>query len=166
MEQALHHAQDAHRSAAPVGEFDAIVIGAGFAGLYALHKLRQQGLKVRVLEAGRDVGGTWYWNQYPGSRCDIESLEYSYPFDDDLQQEWHWPERFATAPDIQRYASHVSERFDLRDVAQRQLQPGRELALVPAQLFAQPAQARADEELSAGCIRLCKVRSFHGLIAK
>lgn len=114
MEQALHHAQDAHRSAAPVGEFDAIVIGAGFAGLYALHKLRQQGLKVRVLEAGRDVGGTWYWNQYPGSRCDIESLEYSYSFDDDLQQEWHWPERFATAPDIQRYASHVSERFDLR----------------------------------------------------
>ena len=100
MEQALHHAQDAHRSAAPVGEFDAIVIGAGFAGLYALHKLRQQGLKVRVLEAGRDVGGTWYWNQYPGSRCDIESLEYSYSFDDDLQQEWHWPERFATAPDI------------------------------------------------------------------
>lgn len=93
---------------------DAIVIGAGFAGLYALHKLRGLGFNVQVLEAGRDVGGTWYWNQYPGARCDIESLEYSYSFDEDLQQEWHWPERFASAPDIQRYAAHVADRFDLR----------------------------------------------------
>jgi cyclohexanone monooxygenase len=94
--------------------FDAIVVGAGFAGLYALHRLRGLGLKVRVFEAGKDVGGTWFWNRYPGARCDVESLEYSYSFSDDLQQEWEWPERFAAQPDILRYIHHVADRFDLR----------------------------------------------------
>jgi len=76
--------------------FDAIVVGAGVAGLYAIHRLRKLGLKVRAFEAAADVGGTWYWNRYPGCRCDVESLEYSYSFSDDLQQEWHWPERYGT----------------------------------------------------------------------
>lgn len=94
--------------------FDAIVVGAGFGGMYALHRLRKLGLKVKVLEAGEGVGGTWYWNRYPGARCDVESLEYSYSFDDGLQQDWVWPERFSAQPDIERYANHVADRYDLR----------------------------------------------------
>jgi cyclohexanone monooxygenase len=95
-------------------EVDVIVVGAGVTGLYALHRLRGMGLKVRAFEAGGDVGGTWYWNRYPGCRCDVESLEYSYSFDDDLQQEWHWPERYGTQPEILRYVNHVADRYHLR----------------------------------------------------
>lgn len=95
-------------------ELDAVVVGAGFAGLYTLHKLRGLGLRVKVLEAGKGVGGTWFWNRYPGARCDVESLEYSYSFSEDLQQEWNWPERFSAQPDILRYANHVADRLDLR----------------------------------------------------
>ena len=94
--------------------FDAIVVGAGVGGLYAIHRLRKLGLKVRAFEAGGGVGGTWYWNRYPGCRCDVESLEYSYSFSDELQQEWHWPERYGTQPEILRYINHVADRFDLR----------------------------------------------------
>jgi cation diffusion facilitator CzcD-associated flavoprotein CzcO len=98
--------------------FDAVVVGAGFAGLYMLHTLRKLGFAVRVFEAGDGVGGTWYWNRYPGARCDVESIEYSYGFDDDLQQEWEWTERYATQPEILRYLEHVADRFDLRrDIA-------------------------------------------------
>ena len=93
---------------------DLLVVGAGFAGIYMLQRARALGLRALALEAGGDVGGTWYWNRYPGARCDIESLEYSYGFDDALQQEWHWSERFAAQPEILRYAQHVAERFDLR----------------------------------------------------
>lgn len=95
-------------------DLDAVIVGAGFAGLYMLYRLRQQGLRVRVLEAGDDVGGTWYWNRYPGARCDVESLEYSYQFSESLQQEWHWSERYAAQPEILAYLQHVAERFDLR----------------------------------------------------
>jgi cyclohexanone monooxygenase len=98
-------------------QLDAIVAGAGLAGLYALYRLRGLGMKVRVYEAGSGVGGTWFWNRYPGARCDIESLEYSYSFSEDLEQEWKWPERYGTQPEILRYINHVAERFDLlRDV--------------------------------------------------
>ena len=93
--------------------FDAIVIGAGFAGLYMLHRLRRAGLSVHGFEAGSGVGGTWYWNRYPGARCDGESFFYSYQFDDDLQREWTWSERYAAQPEILAYANHVAERFDL-----------------------------------------------------
>jgi cyclohexanone monooxygenase len=93
---------------------DAVVVGAGFAGLYMLHRLRGLGLSVRVFEAGSGVGGTWFWNRYPGARCDIESLEYSYQFSEDLQQEWEWTERYAAQPEILRYLNHVADRFDLR----------------------------------------------------
>ena len=93
---------------------DAVIVGAGFAGLYMLHRLRGLGLSARVFEAGADVGGTWYWNRYPGARCDVESMQYSFSFSDELQQEWRWTERFAGQPEILRYASHVADRFDLR----------------------------------------------------
>ena len=93
---------------------DVAVVGAGFAGLYLLHRLRTLGFAARAFEAAGDVGGTWYWNRYPGARCDVESLQYSYSFDEDLQQEWTWSERFATQPEILRYINHVADRFDLR----------------------------------------------------
>ena len=93
---------------------DAIVVGAGFAGMYMLHKLRGLGLSVKVFETGSGVGGTWFWNRYPGARCDVDSLEYSYQFSEELQQDWHWPERYSAQPDILEYANHVAERFDLR----------------------------------------------------
>ncbi|MFK7894667.1 MAG: flavin-containing monooxygenase [Myxococcota bacterium] len=93
---------------------DAIIVGAGFAGLYMLHRLRQAGRTARVYEAGSDVGGTWYWNRYPGARCDAESLAYSYSFSPELEKEWSWTERYATQPEILRYAQHVADRFDLK----------------------------------------------------
>lgn len=94
--------------------FDAIVVGAGFAGLYALHKLRGMGMSVKVFEAGDGVGGTWYWNRYPGARCDVESMEYSYSFDPELEQQWVWPDKYSKQSDILKYANHVADRFDLR----------------------------------------------------
>ncbi|NRF72057.1 alpha/beta hydrolase fold domain-containing protein [Aquincola sp. S2] len=93
---------------------DAVVVGAGFGGLYALHKLRSLGLEVQGFEAGSGVGGTWFWNRYPGARCDFESVEYSYSFSEELQQEWSWSERYAAQPEILRYINHVADRFDLR----------------------------------------------------
>ena len=97
--------------------FDAVIVGAGFAGLYMLHKLREHGYTARVIEAGSDVGGTWYWNRYPGARCDVESLDYQYGFSDELQREWTWTERYATQPEILAYIQHVANKFDLkRDV--------------------------------------------------
>ncbi|CAN5481759.1 NAD(P)/FAD-dependent oxidoreductase [soil metagenome] len=95
-------------------ELDAVIVGAGFAGMYMLHTLREHGFTARVFEVADDVGGTWYWNRYPGARCDIESLEYSYSFSPELEQEWEWTERYATQPEILRYAQHVADRFDLR----------------------------------------------------
>lgn len=92
---------------------DVAIVGAGFSGLYMLHKLRSAGLQARVFEAGSGVGGTWFWNRYPGARCDIQSMEYSYQFSDELAQEWEWSERYATQPEILRYIDHVAERFDL-----------------------------------------------------
>ena len=96
---------------------DALIVGAGFAGMYMLHRLRGLGLSALVLERGAGVGGTWYWNRYPGARCDVESLQYSYQFSEELQQDWVWTERYAAQPELLRYAEHVAERFDLvRDI--------------------------------------------------
>jgi len=92
----------------------AVIVGTGFAGLYLLHRLRGLGNPALCLEAADDVGGTWYWNRYPGARCDVESMQYSFSFSEGLQQEWRWPERFAAQPEILAYARHVAERFDLR----------------------------------------------------
>jgi cation diffusion facilitator CzcD-associated flavoprotein CzcO/acetyl esterase/lipase len=107
-------AQALDRELAEPEVLDAIVVGAGFSGLYALHRLRGLGLSVRVLEQGAGVGGTWYWNRYPGVRCDIESVDYSYSFSPELEQEWEWTERYPTGPEILRYLNHVADRFDLR----------------------------------------------------
>jgi cation diffusion facilitator CzcD-associated flavoprotein CzcO len=97
---------------------DVIVVGAGFAGLYALHKLRSQGLAVRVLEAAPELGGTWYYNRYPGARCDVESVDYCYSFSDELQQEWNWTEKYATQAEILEYLNWVADKLDLRrDIA-------------------------------------------------
>jgi cyclohexanone monooxygenase len=94
--------------------YDVVVVGAGFAGMYMLHRLRGIGLTARVYEQGSGVGGTWYWNRYPGARCDVESMQYSYSFSDELQQQWDWSERYAPQPEILKYANHVADRFDLR----------------------------------------------------
>src|SRR5512135_2259172 len=98
--------QDAH--------LDALVIGAGFSGLYMLHRLRQLGVRARVLERAENVGGTWLFNRYPGARCDIESIEYSYSFSDEIQQEWVWTETMPAQPEIEAYLNFVADRLDLR----------------------------------------------------
>src|SRR3954465_12948366 len=95
-------------------EFDAVIVGAGLAGIYMLHRLRGLGLSARVYEGGAGVGGTWYWNRYPGARCDVESLDYSYSFSEELQQEWEWSERYSPQPEILASPNHVAGRFDLR----------------------------------------------------
>ena len=147
---------------------DAIVVGGGFAGLYMLHRLRGLGLSTQVFEAGSDIGGTWFWNRYPGARCDIESLEYSYSFDNDLQQSWRWSERYASQPEILRYIGHVAERFDLR----RSIQLGTRVA---GALFDHGSSrwtvtTAAGEALSArfcimatGCLSAAKVPQIPGL---
>jgi cation diffusion facilitator CzcD-associated flavoprotein CzcO len=97
-----------------VGEVDAVIVGAGLAGLYMLHRLRGLGLSAQVYEVGSGVGGTWHWNRYPGARCDVESMEYAYSFSDELLEDWRWTERYPAQPEILRYINHVADRFDLR----------------------------------------------------
>lgn len=104
-------------TAAP-SDADVVVIGAGFSGLYMLHRLRELGMRVRVLEAAENVGGTWLFNRYPGARCDIESIEYSYSFSEEIQQDWVWTESMPAQPEIEAYLNFVADRLDLRrDIA-------------------------------------------------
>src|SRR5436189_3250932 len=102
------------RSAAMTLDYDVIVIGAGMSGMYQLHRLRGLGLRVRVFEAGDGVGGTWYWNRYPGARFDSESWTYGYSFSQELLDEWDWGEHFSSQPDNERYLNYVADKFDLR----------------------------------------------------
>ena len=96
-------------------EYDAIIIGAGFSGLYQLHKLRDElGLNVRLLEKGRGIGGTWYWNRYPGARCDSESYYYCYSFNKEIEQQWEWTERYPEHSEIRKYLNFVADRLDLK----------------------------------------------------
>jgi cyclohexanone monooxygenase len=104
----------AHANATLPAELDVLIVGAGFSGLYLLHKLRKLGLSARAVEAAKGVGGTWYWNRYPGARCDVESMQYSYSFSEELQQEWKWSETFSAQPEILAYANYVADRFDVR----------------------------------------------------
>src|SRR3989475_9182354 len=97
-----------------VEQFDVIIIGAGVTGLYALYRLRQLGLSVRAFEDGGGVGGTWYWNRYPGARFDSESYTYGYSFSEELLQEWDWKEHYAGQPENERYLNYVADKFDLR----------------------------------------------------
>ena len=101
-------------SASGSERLDVLIVGAGFSGLYALYRMRELGFSALVLEAGDGVGGTWFWNRYPGARCDVESLDYSFSFDEALEQEWEWTERYPPQPEIRRYLDHVADRFDLR----------------------------------------------------
>jgi cation diffusion facilitator CzcD-associated flavoprotein CzcO len=95
-------------------EFDAVIVGAGVSGLCQLYRLRELGLNVRVFETGTNVGGTWYWNRYPGARFDSESWTYGYSFSEELLQEWNWAEHFASQPETERYLNYVADKFDLR----------------------------------------------------
>jgi cyclohexanone monooxygenase len=104
----------AHAGAQSGSDLDLIIVGAGFAGMHMLHRARGLGLAARVFEAAGGVGGTWYWNRYPGARCDVESMQYSYQFSDELAAEWEWSERYSAQPEILKYANHVADRFDLR----------------------------------------------------
>jgi thioredoxin reductase len=151
-----------------IATLDVVIIGAGFAGLYMLHRVRSLGFSVRLYEAGSGVGGTWFWNRYPGARCDVESMEYSYSFSDELQQEWQWTERYASQPEILRYLNYVAERFDLR----RDIQFERR---VTAAIFDETAnhwtiQTDRGDRVSAkfcvmatGCLSVAKVPGFKGL---
>ena len=152
------HMPDAH----------AVIVGAGFAGLYMLHRLRQLGLSARLFEAGDGVGGTWYWNRYPGARCDVESMDYSYSFSDELQQEWKWSERYASQPEILTYINHVADRFDLRRDVQLSTR-------VTAATFDEAARRwmittdRGDRVsarfciMATGCLSTAQVPAFPGL---
>ena len=93
---------------------DTLIVGAGFAGMYSLHKQKSEGFKAEIYEQADDVGGTWFWNKYPGARCDIESMDYSYSFSEDLQQEWNWKEKYGTQPELLEYAKFVCKKFHLR----------------------------------------------------
>src|SRR5581483_9373659 len=105
---------DMSQSKSIEADLDVAIVGAGFGGLYAIHRLRKLGLQVRAFEKGDGVGGTWYWNRYPGARCDVESIFYSYNFSEDLHREWEWTERYPSQPEILAYLNHVADRFDLR----------------------------------------------------
>ena len=107
--------QTAHQTSddAITATYDAVIVGAGFAGMYMLHKLRGLGFTARVYDAAGGVGGTWYWNRYPGARCDVKSIDYSFSFDPELEQEWEWSEKYATQPEILRYANHIADRYEL-----------------------------------------------------
>ena len=124
-------------------DLDVIVVGAGFAGLYMVHRMRQSGRSVRAFEAGSGVGGTWFWNRYPGARCDVESMEYSYGFSEELEQEWEWTERYAPQPEILRYINHVADRFELR--ANIQL----DTKLVSAHYFESECDSQSSRESGA-----------------
>jgi cyclohexanone monooxygenase len=113
-EEAMTTEAEETRAAETATHFDAVVVGAGFAGMYMLHRLRGLGFTARVFEAGGGVGGTWYWNRYPGARCDVESMQYSFSFSEELDQEWSWSEKYSPQPEILAYANHIADRFDLR----------------------------------------------------
>ena len=101
-------------NASAITDYDVLIVGAGWAGMMTLYRMRQLGLRAHIIEAAGDVGGTWYWNRYPGARCDVESIHYSYSFSEELQQEWTWTERYAAQPELLAYARHVADRFNLR----------------------------------------------------
>ena len=106
--------QSTAQAAQPSPDYDVVVVGAGFGGLYGLHRFRQMGLSVVGFEGGGGVGGVWYHNRYPGSRVDVESIDYCYYFSDELYRDWKWSERYATQPELMRYLNHVADRFDIR----------------------------------------------------
>ena len=158
----------AHANSVAATDVDVVVVGAGFAGLYLLHRLRALGFSAHAFEAGSDVGGTWYWNRYPGARCDAESLAYSYSFSPELEQEWEWTERYAGQPEILRYLNHVADRFDLRrDISLRTRVTA---ATFDERILRWRVRTDAGDELSAqfcvmatGCLSAPKTPDLPGL---
>jgi cyclohexanone monooxygenase len=156
---------DQHESGLGV---DVVVVGAGFSGLYLLHRLQRAGFSARCFERGTGVGGTWYWNRYPGARCDVESMQYSFGFDEALQQEWDWPEKFSDQATILDYANHVADRFDLRKYITQETE-------VRAAHFDEAKQLWSIETdkgetvtakffvMAGGCISTAQVPNFDGL---
>jgi cation diffusion facilitator CzcD-associated flavoprotein CzcO len=144
----------------PVADLDVVVVGAGFAGIYAVHALRSAGLTVRAFEAGGGVGGTWFWNRYPGARCDVESKDYSYSFSPELEQEWSWSERYPAQPEVLRYLNHVTDRFGLRPYIQ--LNTTVAAARWDAQTAAWAVTARFLVS-AVGCLSAYQVPSLPGL---
>ena len=149
-------------------DVDVVVVGAGFSGLYLLYRLRKAGFSTRVFERGGDVGGTWYWNRYPGARCDVESLQYSYSFDEQLQQDWHWPEKFSAQPDILAYANHVADRFDLKKDIEFNIEV--KTSLFDENLKRWKITTNSGEEINAqyfimatGCISTTQIPNIKGL---
>lgn len=148
-------------------KFDVVIVGAGFAGMYALHKLRELGFSVKVVEAGDGVGGTWFWNRYPGARCDVNSLEYSYQFSEELQQEWSWSEKYAPQPEILEYANHVADRFHLR----RDIQFNTRVISIVLQESSRWIITTQNEEqfetqfcvMATGCLSKINIPKFEGL---
>ena len=147
---------------------DVVIVGAGFSGLYLLHRFGKQGFSTRCFERGDGVGGTWYWNRYPGARCDVESMQYSYGFDDALQQEWDWPEKFSAQPDILAYANHVADRFGLRE--QIEFETEVRAAHYDEVLRVWNIETSTGEKVSArhfvmagGCISTAQIPKFEGL---
>jgi cyclohexanone monooxygenase len=156
------------RSSDTEPQLDALIVGGGFAGLYMLHLLRKQGLSVRLIEAGSDVGGTWYWNRYPGARCDAMCMDYCYSWDDKLLQEWHWTERYPSQPEILRYLSHVADRFDLRRSIQfdTRITAARYLEGPNRWRVTTSREATIDAQfciMATGCISVARVPHFPGL---
>ncbi|MDO8423225.1 MAG: NAD(P)/FAD-dependent oxidoreductase [Parvibaculum sp.] len=154
-------------------DFDAVIVGAGFAGMYMLHKLRGLGLSVRVIETGDGVGGTWYWNRYPGARCDVESLEYQYGFSDEIQKGWNWSERYSAQPEILRYQNYVADKLDLkRDItfSTRVASANYDEASALWDIDTQKVDGSGGETLHArfcimatGCLSAARVPNFEGL---
>jgi cyclohexanone monooxygenase len=148
--------------------YDVVVVGAGFGGMYMLYRLRRMGLSVRVYEQGDGVGGTWYWNRYPGARCDVESMQYSYSFSDELQQEWDWSERYAPQPEILKYANHVADRFNLRPDIQFSTRVDRAVFVEDAGIWSVATSdgktvAATYVVLATGCLSNARVPDIKGL---
>lgn len=151
-----------------VPHFDAVVVGAGFGGMYMLYKLREMGFTARVFERGTNVGGTWYWNRYPGARCDVPSLQYSYQFSEELQQKWHWTKKFSDQTEILAYANHVADRFDLRK--DMQFNTSIESAVYDEETNTWTVTTNAGEQVTAtfcimatGCLSSKNIPNFEGL---
>src|SRR4029453_10513048 len=149
-------------------DVDAVIVGAGFAGLYMLHRLRGLGFSARVFERGKGVGGTWYWNRYPGARCDVESMDYSFSFSPELEQDWEWTERYASQPEILKYANHVADRFDLKRDIQFETQVVSAVFDEAARLW--PVRTDGGDEgpapfwsIATGCLSDLQVPPFKGV---
>ena len=149
-------------------ELDVLIVGAGYAGLYLLHRMRGAGLSAHIHEAATGVGGTWYWNRYPGARCDVETMQYSFGWDEELQQEWKWSERFAAQPELLKYANHIADRYDLRrSITFNSRITGSEWNEATGRWTARTEQGEAISAryvvMATGCLSTARIPDFPGL---